>query len=175
MTEDDPQFKAGAVFGRMTRTVNRAGWDSGPWDDEPDKAEWQHEGLPCAMFRNRFGSWCGYVGIPEGHVLYGKPHNDIEVDVHGGLTYSTFGPGHAGLDALTDDTNDTNGGDKLKYWWVGFDCGHAWDRQPGMEAVSRIVMPDLPHREVDEVYRTMEFAKNETNLLASQIKALGNE
>jgi hypothetical protein len=30
----------------------------------------------------------GYVLIPEGHPDHGKPYDDIDVDVHGGLTYA---------------------------------------------------------------------------------------
>ena len=44
----------------------------GPWDNEPDKIQWVDEttGLDCLMVRNWWGSWCGYVGVPEGHPLY---------------------------------------------------------------------------------------------------------
>jgi hypothetical protein len=46
---------------------------AGEWDNEPDKIQWLDEdtGLDCLMVRNHFGSWCGYVGVTEGHPLFG--------------------------------------------------------------------------------------------------------
>lgn len=35
-----------------------------------------------------FGWGNGYVLIPEDSPLHGKDYNDIDVDVHGGLTFS---------------------------------------------------------------------------------------
>lgn len=54
--------------------IDRTGWPSGPWDDEPDRVEWRDEatGLPCLALRNdMFGSWCGYVAVPPGHPVHG--------------------------------------------------------------------------------------------------------
>jgi len=33
----------------------------------------------------------GYIGVPKGHVWYGKHYDDIECDVHGGLTFGKQG------------------------------------------------------------------------------------
>lgn len=43
--------------------VDRTGWGSGPWDNEPDRLEWKDEktSMPCLMVRNDMGNWCGYV------------------------------------------------------------------------------------------------------------------
>jgi hypothetical protein len=45
---------------------------SGDWMGEPDKAQWPDPstGLPCLAVRNRFGVWCGYVGVSPGHRYY---------------------------------------------------------------------------------------------------------
>lgn len=62
----------------------------------------------------------GYVLIPEGHPLHGKHYNDIDVDVHGGLTYSE----------LVDEDTVSNWGlppDSLWAWCVGFDTCHYGD------------------------------------------------
>lgn len=55
------------------------------------------------------GHLCGYVKIPEGHPSHGKDYFDIDVDVHGGLTYGQF----------RDDG-----------YWIGFDCAHFGDLLP---------------------------------------------
>lgn len=67
------------------------------------------------------GWGCGYVIIPEGHPLHGKHHSEINVDVHGDLTFS---------DLITDDLierwSELSSSDKGK-WIVGFDTAHAGD------------------------------------------------
>jgi len=68
---------------------------------------------PCADLpeMNKIsGRWNGYIGIPEGHKLYGVHYDLIEVNVHGGLTYSR--------EELIDE---------VKYWVIGFDCAHYSD------------------------------------------------
>ena len=93
-----------------------------PWEDEPDHAEWIQEpsGYKCRIRRNEgTGTLCGYVGIPKEHRFWGVSYeesdgelNEIEVDVHGGLTYSAQG----------DDG----------WWYFGFDTSHAEDFAPKM-------------------------------------------
>lgn len=91
-----------------------------PWENEPDHAEWIQEpsGYKCRIRRNEgTGTLCGYVGIPKEHRFWGVNYeesdgelNEIEVDVHGGLTYSAEG----------DDG----------YWYFGFDTSHTEDFAP---------------------------------------------
>jgi len=71
---------------------DRTGWPYGEWDDEPDRAIWVHEetGARCTMRRGALGSWCGYVGLGPNHPLAGKDYNDIDAEVHGGLTYAAY-------------------------------------------------------------------------------------
>jgi len=58
------------------------------------------------------GYGCGYVGVPTEHPWYGKDYDQIDADVHGGLTWSA----------------DYVGGDpKDGYWWIGFDTAHSED------------------------------------------------
>src|SRR6266436_107280 len=54
--------------------IDRTGWTEGPWDQEPDRLEWKDAttGLTCLAVRNRFGAWCGYVGVPPTHAWHGK-------------------------------------------------------------------------------------------------------
>lgn len=73
------------------RTIDKVTWGRGPWDDEPDKKQWLDEatGLPCLAVRaSALGHWCGYVGVPVGHPAYGKGYADLDVTVHGGLTFA---------------------------------------------------------------------------------------
>jgi hypothetical protein len=52
----------------------KAKWGPGPWQDEPDRVDFEHAGLPCAIIRNLHvtGSLCGYVGVPDSHPWWGK-------------------------------------------------------------------------------------------------------
>lgn len=58
---------------REYRTLDKAKWGTGPWQDEPDKRQWQDEvtKLPCLLVRGPHGALCGYVGVPKGHPLHG--------------------------------------------------------------------------------------------------------
>ncbi len=72
------------------RTKDKSGWGNGPWQNEPDKIQWMDEatGYPCLMVRPH-GSWCGYVGVPPTHPAFGKSYDDVNVSVHGGLTFAS--------------------------------------------------------------------------------------
>ena len=88
---------------------------------EGNYKEWIHQpsGYKCEIKRIIFecydglsdgGYLCGYVTIPESHPDYGKDYeeSDIDIDVHGGLTYRRDG----------------------KY---GFNCAHLGDMRPFSE------------------------------------------
>lgn len=108
--------------------VDRTGWPKGPWDEELDRYEWRTAaGYPGLVVRSeRLGALCGYVGLPPGHPLHGKNHNDIEVDCHGGLTYSGECSGAI--------CHVPQPGEPEDVWWLGFDHGHAGDYTPALEA-----------------------------------------
>src|SRR3990167_2292622 len=74
--------------------IDRSKWAPGPWDAEPDRLDWREGGFPCFAQRNAMGAWCGYVGVPEGHWAFEKQYGVVNVDVHGGLTYSEHCQGH---------------------------------------------------------------------------------
>ena len=140
--------------------IDKSAWGAGPWQDEPDRAEWRHDGLPCLALRNeRSGNWCGYVGVPPEHPLHGKSYSELNVDVHGGLTYANACSGHI--------CHVPEPGEPDHVWWFGFDCHHARDLAPGVPLKFRFDFGD-------SVYRTLEYVTNETNCLASQLKDLGN-
>jgi hypothetical protein len=64
-----------------------------------------------------FGWGNGYVLIPIGHKLHGQKYREIDVDVHGGLTFSEeVTPWH--IEAYKLEPHD------LGKWLVGFSTTH---------------------------------------------------
>jgi hypothetical protein len=71
--------------------------------------QWKHaSGFP--VIKSGYGN--GYVAVPPTHPAYKIHYDNIDIDVHGGLTYSQHG----------------NGKTAPKDWWVfGFDTSHFQD------------------------------------------------
>lgn len=149
---------------REYRNCDKSEWGDGPWMNEPDKLQWQDDatGLPCLIVRNSHmtGSLCGYVGLPSNHPDAGKGYDDVDVEVHGGLTYSDFCQPHA--DESIGICHVPAPGESDRVWWLGFDCSHAFDLSPAMRAFSR---PD------GDVYRDIDYVKGQVTHLAAQLKA----
>src|SRR3990170_1427740 len=61
------------------------------WETEPDQEEFVHAELPCLILRTPLRHLCGYVGVPPSHPMYQRKYDDINVAVHGGLTFSHLG------------------------------------------------------------------------------------
>jgi hypothetical protein len=143
------------------------------WVAEPDfeNAILEPSSLDCRLYRNDFTkTWCGYVRLPPDHPDAGllRAQADAHYDVHGGISYAGEAP--------------------LSHWdifdghWLGFDCAHAGDYQPGMvdmwneiiaqepEESARIeaLFQGLYHAERD-VYRTIAYARREVRRLAKQV------
>jgi hypothetical protein len=163
----DPLATRGRHFMRFM--APRALWADGPWDEEPDLIGWTAEaGYPALMWRNHMGALCGYVGLPEGHVLHGLEYNSAELtarlDSHQGLTFSDFlTEASPGLGLPTD---------LARHWWIGFDCSHSGDDMPAMEALlSSIPSVSRSHERLKEAkerlggdrwretYKTVEFVR----------------
>ena len=70
----------------------------------------------CMIIYND-GFYNGYVALTEDDKWYGKEYDDIDINVHGGLTFSSFGNDH--LDRCNEN------GQNL--YWIGFDCMHYGD------------------------------------------------
>ena len=167
--------------------IDRTGWEPGPWDNEPDRIEWRSpDGVACLMVRNRFGNWCGYAAVPPGHPWYEKDHDEVEAHAHGGLTYASF--------CQTDGgpiCHIAQPGEPERVWWLGFDCGHAFDYSPGLRAnttrAARALGPrltlesfrDEPYNhvkaltanplEMRDIYRDATYVREEVEGLARQI------
>ena len=82
-------------------------------NDEPGTlyADWTDGEYRCRVQRGPC-SINAYIGIKEGHPLYGVNYSDITLDCHGGLTFSMMG----------DDKYYPEG-----YWWIGWDYAHLGD------------------------------------------------
>lgn len=114
-----------------------------------DKELFEHKGFKCAVVE--YGAepvnaglssmvgllgmgmaaqswWCGYVVLPKGHKYHGKDYYDIDIECHGGLTYS--------------DEFEQEGVD-FKGYAIGFDMNHAMDsggsKTEAIEECKRIV------------------------------------
>lgn len=101
-------------------------------------------GLECRIWKQKYGHLCGYVGLPEGHPLFGKNYDDVDAEVHGGLTY-------AGTD-LEPET---------KLWWLGFDCAHSGDVVPGIRG--------FDSEDGYSTYKDEAYVFNELTSLAKQL------
>ena len=170
---------------------------TGPWLGEADKVAWRDpaSGYECIMLRDRKESFLsGYVGIPEGHPLWGWDQDavapDLGIEVHGGLTYSRIcdegGPSpqrglviesrricHVPVTPATwaplrhgSDYRVESGG---HVWWFGFDCNHVYDLVPA----------DRRHRsflaaETAKVYRDDAYVVREVTNLAAQLRAVAD-
>ena len=117
---------------------------------EGNSETFTYKGFDCKIKRNQSLSFlCGYVRLPEGHKFYKQHYNDIDVDVHGSLTYS-------------QQENDQ--------WVVGFDCGHCFDLCP----FEIMVNDDSPYGFMQSgvssgTYRTMEYVESEIKKLVDQL------
>lgn len=126
------------------------------------EADWvTSSGLRAVVVIHPAGHRCGYVAVPTGHKHHSDDYDNVNVDVHGGLTYA--------------------GGDKHQYpveadgsWWFGYDCAHLGDaRDPELmqgefkEVYDKGLMRDM-HFEGD-VVRSLEYCVNQCESLARQL------
>ncbi len=147
---------------QIEHSVDKSSWGPGAWQNEPDRKEWVDAatGFPCLAHRNEHGgNWCGYVAVPPGHPAHGKDYDDVDVSVHGGLTYANQCSGNiCHVPALGEPEN---------VYWLGFDCHHCNDLAPGY-ASRHPTMPKFGY----DVYRTLEYVEAECASLAAQLKNL---
>jgi hypothetical protein len=76
----------------------------------------EHRGFEWEIVHNGRGNRCGYIRVMPDHPWFEKDYNDVNVDVHGGITFAAFGKECPTHGAVAE-------------WWVGFDCAHAGDAQ----------------------------------------------
>jgi hypothetical protein len=160
-------------------------WPKGEWDNEPDKIQWVDPttNLPCLMVRNHSGAWCGYVGVAEGHPAFGVHYDRVNVEVHGGLTFSdtcltaehlvgkelrkgvklmSLKEAQAYVEA-NSICHVVEEGENDNVWWLGFDCAHYMDIAPGM------LKYNIGTGHLGEQYRNRDYVKAEVECLATQL------
>jgi hypothetical protein len=140
--------------------IDKTQWPRGEWDTEPDKVQWtdQATGLACLAVRNR-GNWCGYVAVPPGHGCFEKEYNDVEVEVHGGLTFSGLCQNHI--------CHEPEPGQPDHVWWLGFDCAHWGDYSP--DRPQDLFMDRLDVLGGLAQYRNLAYVQEECRSLAEQL------
>jgi hypothetical protein len=117
----------------------------------------------CVVVGQSMGHRCGYIGIPKGHSVYGKDYDEIDIDVHGGLTYA----------------GDDNYPVESDLWWIGFDCAHSGDGKD-FELIKELadtreydIMLQMermfPMREYETV-RTKEYVEEQLIYVVNQLK-----
>lgn len=151
------------------KTIDKTAWPRGEWDNEIDKRQWTdaETGLPCLIVRGPSGALCGYVGVSPGHPLHGKDYDNVDVRVHGGLTYAA-GCQH-GADVSTSICHIPAKGEDDNTWWFGFDCAHSGDVMPFFDSLTKINFPGsyTPH------YRNVSYVTRECTDLALSLCELG--
>lgn len=76
------------------------------------ESNFHYKGYECMVVMTPMWHRCGYVKLPSGHKYEDVLYDDITIDCHGGLTWSA---------SYVPDQERSNN------WWIGFDCGHAFD------------------------------------------------
>lgn len=123
------------------------------------------DGFRCVIIGQRIGHRCGYVEIPTDHKYYGEDYDDIDIDVHGGWTYSEY----------TYNNYPAEASDKS--WWIGFDCGH-WGDSKDLELIKSFgddkttemyIKMEERFPDYGEI-RTLEYVENELVEAVKQLK-----
>ena len=111
----------------------------GEWSGEPDFLEFRAFGFECHAKRHPdLGHLCGYIEVDADHPWHALTYDEVDVCVHGGLTFSENG-------------------------WFGFDCAHAGDIVPKMQALKG-------GHYYGETYKGMGYVVGELIKLAKQAK-----
>lgn len=115
--------------------------------------EWTtRAGLKAVVIAKDMGHRCGYVGVSKDHPWHGKDYHDIDLDVHGGVTYA----------GMRDDL-----------WWFGYDCAHlgdAADPELMSDEYKKVLLGRWLNFEGDTI-KTLDFCVNECESMAAQLKA----
>lgn len=113
-------------------------------------------GLRAVVVLQPWGSRCGYVGVEATHKLHGKDYDDVDVDVHGGLTYAN---------GKSDYPADNKG-----MWWFGYDCAHFGDGRDFSLMSDKYKA--ISYLDEGGVVRSLEYCVDECEKLAKQLEEL---
>lgn len=107
-----------------------------------------YKDFTCLILRQDMGHLCGYIEIPEDHPYYDKGYDDMDLFVHGGLTFfGDFDKFDFGI-AINNIIHNK--------CYVGFDCAHSGDLMPiGLTMYG--------------TYRDMTYVRNEIEYVVDQL------
>jgi hypothetical protein len=114
---------------------------------EGDELQWDYTCsngviIHCSIHRNGVKALCGYITLTKDSSLYGVGYDNLNIQVHGGLTYDGY--------------------DKDENWVIGFDCAHHGDLTP------YFLLNDEYYFGQRGIYRDMEYVKYECESMAEQ-------
>lgn len=101
----------------------------------------------------------GRPDLPER--LIDISYEDIDIGVHGGLTFGEIGKGEHGW--------------QEGFHWYGFDCAHSGDYGPYIDERSLAIHRNVTGRDGPasyETYKNWEYVKDETKHLAEQLAVM---
>jgi hypothetical protein len=108
-------------------------------------------GYPAAVVIQPLGHRCGYVALPKSHPAASKHYDDLEIYVHGGLTYG-----------VTTEEGAI----------FGFDCAHYTDRPDPALMSDECRAAHNRYSTNYGVIRTLEFCIEQCEDMARQFKEL---
>lgn len=133
--------------------------------------DFYYKNYRCLIIAQDSGFRCGYIKIPKNNILYNKKYQNIDINIHGGLTYSSFN--YKGYPIKT----------KNKTYWIGFDCHHADDLYDLNLINSNSELYDIA-KNLNDIMTTFNssatlkdknYIENELKLAVNQIIKLNNE
>jgi hypothetical protein len=155
--------------------------------NEPDYFEDIMSGFVVVARRNHSKAWCGYVGVPEAHALFGKDYDHrIAVPDRHAVAIGKTSPITAFLEGMHDDDGmvslscllNVHGGltfAKSGYpkddglWYFGFDCSHYNDLTPQQvfQSFEGGIWGPL-----SAPYRNLDYVKQELATMAAQMRTI---
>jgi len=113
---------------------------------------WEDRGFVCFINHNdTFDTFNGYIAVPKSHPWHGKLYEDIDVVVHGGLTFSENLGGH---------------------WVLGFDTNHSGDAY-GPNAAINVLLNSQAGYLNDGIHKGLGYVEGELSNLVDQALELG--
>jgi len=141
-----------ALFKRMW-TTPKSEWGEGAWQNEPDYEFFEYQDHKIMIRRGPVGSFNGYAEVKEGHPWFATDYNDIDIDVHQGLTFGGI---------LEDGL-----------FYIGFDTAHYQDYCPIMEFHAKQFKENYGIYSssfiVKENYKDIDFVRRECISMVDQI------
>ena len=161
------------------------------------------EGLRCVGLALTHGHRCGYVAVPEGHVLYGVNYGDnlpeavafVTAEIMQNADISHRGVFPVFIAALSGNINrldvviDVHGSltysesgvgnypvpSTEKVWWFGFDCAHSGDGKDFsiMDEHTKEIYNTGFRYYTEGPIRSKKFVEQQCELLARQLWYIG--